>query len=198
MDEETIPDNLAKLYLVHDNLKSIRRLSDYFFNEIRNFENGTNKRKCEEVDNLNHHLTTAMLFQLSVGHLYNLHEILRFFENDKNYKKELSSNRFYKGFEDNRELIKILRNNIILHGKLSNKPFIGINNIPVTNLSKNEILRKVWFTVEGSVRLCDNIQTKFKRDYSSKTKTILENTMRDNDENYTELYFKTIDEFYHS
>ena len=72
-------DHLGKLFLIHDNLFNILLLTDENFSILQKSlienpqypNNPTRKQLVAEK-------TTAMLFQLTVGYLFNLTEVVRF------------------------------------------------------------------------------------------------------------------------
>ena len=195
--DTTLLDHLGKVFLIHDNFSNILSLADDNFTILKdslkinsNYPNNPTREQLVAEKN------TAMLFQLSVGYLYNLIEVIKFLKNNHHCDDLFESNVEYYEFEINNRLICELRNNIILHGKIKEKSFRGIQQI-LTDLkiSRDECIKNIWIALRCGLEFTNQILYKFQ--YMRIEKNIIsENMYSDEDINIIENYFDAKNKFH--
>lgn len=165
LNEETdqLHDYLGKVSLVKGNLETILGLADLNFDSLKNsLKSHPNYPKDPTQEQLIKEKTTAMFFQLAVGHLYNLTEIIIFLKRNHHCDDLFESNKILDEFDSNTRLICEVRNNIVLHGHIQGKNFRGVNEIlSDLSMSREESIKKIWISVRCAIEICIEILNKF-------------------------------------
>lgn len=195
-NDNNLLDYLGKVYLIRDNLLNILSLSDDNFNLLKNSlienpdlkENPTREQLVAEK-------TTAMLFQLSVGYLYNLTESITFLKNNHHCDDLFKNNKIYDEFESNIRLICELRNNITFHGEIHGNAFRGLQHIlDDLKITKDDSVKKIWISLRCGVELTNQIMWEF-RSMSVEKKVISKSMYSKEEIDIIENYFNAKDEF---
>lgn len=182
-------DYMSKVYMICDNFDTILLLTEVNFGILK--KNPTiNSNVKLIVDN-----TTAMLFQLSVGYLYNLIEVIEFLKCNSHCDDLFKSNKIYDEFESNDRLIRELRNNITFHGIISGDNFRGLQQILTDcKISRAEAFKKIWISLRCGSKLTNQILNEF-NNMSLVKKTVSKMFQFDEIIDTTKNYFDAQNEF---
>lgn len=139
--------------------------------------------------------TTAMLFQLSVGYLYNLTEVIRFLKRHSYCDDLFESNKIFDEFNSNTRLICELRNNIVFHGSIIGNDFRGIQHVlSDLGISTNEYIKKIWISLRCGLELTNQIANKFSH-MKIKENIISKSMISDDEIEIIQNYFNAKKEF---
>lgn len=194
--DDQLLDYLGKVFFVHDNFFNILLLSDENFSLLRNsLDNNPSYPENPTREQLVAEKTTSMLFQLSVGYLYNLTEIINFLKNNSYCNDLFESNKIYDEFKSNTRLICELRNNIVFHGSVLGNNFRGIQHVLSTlNISRDESIKQIWISLRCGLELTNQILFKFS--HMEIEKNIISKSMYSNDTlDIIQNYFNAKTEF---
>ena len=195
--DSNLLDHLGKVFMIHDNFSNILSLSEENFSILRDSLKINPKYPDNPTrDQLVAEKTTAMLFQLSVGYLYDLIEVIKFLKNNHHCDDLFESNVIYAEFESNNRLICELRNNIILHGTIQGDSFRGLQHVLTDlNISRDESIKKIWISLRCGMELTNQLLWKFRE--MPIEKNIISKTMYSNEDiNIIESYFDAKNEFH--
>lgn len=162
-NDDKLMDYLGKTFLINDNFFNILALSDENFSFLqKSLNTNPNYPKNPTREQLVAEKTTAMLFQLSVGYLYNLTEVIRFLKKYSYCDDLFESNQIFNEFDSNSRLICELRNNIVFHGSVIGNDFRGIQHVlDDLGISTNDYIKKIWICLRCGLVLTRQILDKF-------------------------------------
>lgn len=194
--DDKLLDYLGKVFLIQDNFRNILSLSDENFTLLRNsLSSNPNYPKNPTREQLVAEKTTAMLFQLSVGYLYNLTEVIKFLKNNSCCDDLFESNKIHDEFKSNTRLICELRNNIVFHGNVLGNDFRGVQHVlSDLKISRDESVKKIWLSLRCGLELTNQILFKFSH-MRIKENVILKSMLSDEDIDIIQNFFNAKDEF---
>jgi len=162
--DDKLPDYLGKVYLLQDNLLNILNLSDHYFKLLQQSLNtNLDFKKNSPGEKVVLEKTTAMLFQLSVVHLFNLTEVMKFLKQNFRCQKIFQDNKIYDKFNADTRLICELRNHIVAHGNMSAKYLRGLQHVSDDlKISIERLFKNIWISLRCGLELTQEILFEFK------------------------------------